>query len=445
MSRALNVLMALLLAHSGLSTWVAAETPPAAPLTADEQTRIGELALKTQAEDARLKAQLEVAQRKLAAVYATYELDAENASLLETDVLDLQRRLLTNHRQAQTELRKLAGKERFATFKRRLDDILEVPAADLEKAVLPSRDARGGAVQDAEPVADRSNGRAAELFSGPQAGEELPPLPVRGVYDEDAEKELDFVNSAAGKPIVLVFIHEMNRPTIGMTRALTAYTQERAKDGLTTGIVWLDDDATEAENTLKRIRHALTPGVPIGVSPDGKEGPGSYGLNRNVALTILVGDKGRVTANFALVQPSIQADLPKVFAEIVRLVGGKAPKVADVGGGREAMRGSGAGEPDPRLRELVRPVIQLDATVEAVDRAATALESYLENNEVAQKEVGRIATTIVGSGKLSNYGTPRAQEYLRKWAEQFGGDRTSGEAPSPGEKSKPESTPAPSR
>jgi hypothetical protein len=278
--------------------------------------------------------------------------------------------------------------------------------------------AHASSLADAETATEQ-----AAVFSGPQPGEKLPPLPVRGVFDDDAGKELDFVGAADGKPIVVVFVHQLDRPTIGMARALTTYSLQRAKDGLTTGIIWLDDDATEAENTLKRIRHALPRGVPIGLSTDGKEGPGSYGLNRNVALTILVGNQGKVTANFALVQPSIQADLPKVFDEIVRLIGGKVPDVTEFAGPREAMRRAAAAEPDPRLRGLIRPVIQLDATEEEVDQAAANVEAFLADNEMAQKDVGRISRTIVNSGKLANYGTPRAQEYLRKWAERYGGNR----------------------
>jgi hypothetical protein len=100
-----------------------------------------------------------------------------------------------------------------------------------------------------------------KIFSGPQPGEKLSSFKVRGVFDADAGKELDFVKQAAGKPIVLVFVHELNRPSIGLTRALTSYTVQRAKDGLVTGVVWMDDDATEAENTLKRIRHGLATGA----------------------------------------------------------------------------------------------------------------------------------------------------------------------------------------
>ncbi|MGN6544238.1 MAG: hypothetical protein ACTHK7_04260, partial [Aureliella sp.] len=185
------------------------------------------------------------------------------------------------------------------------------------------------------------------IFSGPQPGEPLPGLTVRGVFDDAAGKEFDFVARAAGKPIVLIFIHDATRPSIAMTRVLSAYTLTRAKDGLATGIVWLDDDPTAAENTLKRIRHALTPGAPIGISLDGREGPGSYGLNRNVMLTILVAKENKVTANFALVQPSIQADLPKILKAIVDAAGGTAPKLEELPGVAEMTRARPAAPSKP--------------------------------------------------------------------------------------------------
>jgi hypothetical protein len=271
--------------------------------------------------------------------------------------------------------------------------------------------------------ADQSASKPAdEVFSGPQVGEKLPGFRVRGVLGSIAGKEADIVKTAAGKPLILVFVHDVNRPSIGMTRILTSYTVGRAKDGLTTGVVLLDDDATEAENTLKRISHALAPGAATGVSLDGREGPGSYGLNRNVTLTILVAKEGKVTANFALVQPSVQADLPKVLRSVVDVVGGTMPKLEELAGMREMSRPAG-NEPDPKLRGLIRPVIQRDARPEAVDKAATAVEEYIKTNETARREVGRIATTVVEGGKLSNYGTERAQEYLRKWAKEYGSSK----------------------
>lgn len=279
------------------------------------------------------------------------------------------------------------------------------------------------------------------LFSGPQVGEKLPAFKVKGVFGDDAGKELDFVGAAKGKPIVLIFVHDLNRPSIGMTRALATYTHSRAKDGLVTGVVWLDDDATAAEASLKRIKHALAEGAPIGISLDGREGPGSYGLNRNVTLTILVGKEGKVTANFALVQPSLQADLPKILEKVVAVAGGKVPKLEEIAGAvpmgdKKATRPGAAPAPaqDPNLRGLISPVIQKTATPEEVDKAAKTLEDYLAKNEATKKEVGRIANTIIDAGKLENYGTPKAQEYLKKWAKEYGKPAD--------QKDKPSQTPA---
>jgi len=100
---------------------------------------------------------------------------------------------------------------------------------------------------------------------------------------------------------------------LALLASLSGYTLSPTQEGLSTGVIWLDDDATAAENQLKKMRHALTPKAPTGISLEGREGPGSYGLNRSVMLTILVGKDGKVTSNFAVVQPSLQLDLPKIL------------------------------------------------------------------------------------------------------------------------------------
>lgn len=257
------------------------------------------------------------------------------------------------------------------------------------------------------------------LFSGPQVGENLTPFKVRGVLDPHAGKDIDFIDMAKDKPVVLVFVHDLNRQSVSMVRVLTSYTKSRAKDGVTTGVVWLSEDATEGENAVKRIKHALTEGVPIGVSPDGREGPGKYGLNRKVTLTILVGNKNKVTANFALVQPSLQADLPKILEAVVKEAGGKVPKLEDIEGAPKMKEPAKGKEQDPNLRGLLGPVIKRDATPEEVEKAAKAVEEYVAKNEATKAEVGRIANTIIDAGKLTDYGTPKAQEFLKKWAKEY--------------------------
>jgi hypothetical protein len=171
---------------------------------------------------------------------------------------------------------------------------------------------------------------------------------------------------------------------------------------------------------LKRVQHALAPGIVHGVSLDGREGPGALGLNRSVQMTILVAKSKTVTANFALVQPSLQADLPKIVAAIVEQVGGTIPEMSNLldKPDNESMRPRGdkpSVDPD-RMRSLMRPLIQKDATDEQVDTAAKAIEQACKEEPEIQKEVLRIAKTIVQSGKLENYGTARAQSILRRWA-----------------------------
>ncbi len=278
------------------------------------------------------------------------------------------------------------------------------------------------------------------VFSGPQAGEKLPPFKVKGVVGEFAGKEYDPVAAADGKPLLLIFFHEKTRPAFGMCRAIAKYTGGlKSSHDLSTHMVLLTDDPSSEENWAKNVvRRNFPDTLEVSVSPDGQEGPGAYGLNRNVALTVLVGNEGRVTANFALVQPQLQADGPKVLQAIAAVAGGgKIPSLAELDpgyaaremAGRNGMRNQNSdtpppgratqGQQDAKLTGLLRGLINKRATIEDVKQAASDIEAYIATNANAKKELKRIANTVVDSGKLSNYGTEAAQEVLRKWVKQF--------------------------
>ena len=275
-----------------------------------------------------------------------------------------------------------------------------------------------------------------EVFSGPQPGERVPPLTVRNVF-EDPAVDFDPVANAKGGPLLLVFVHKRERPAFGLMRTLLQYSQTRKKDGLQTTAVFLTGDLTETANWMRRIRNYFPKGAAVAVSPDGIEGPGSFGLNRDVTLTVLVAKQGRVTANFALVQPSLQADGPKIAKAIVDVLGGgDVPDLSKFSGQRmQQMRrdgGRNAGgrgdEQDPKLTGMLRQLIQKDASAEQVAAAAKDLNAYLDKNEAARKRVGEIANRIIDAGKLENYGTQAAQEHLKEWAKKFK-PKSRGEAP----------------
>ncbi len=264
-----------------------------------------------------------------------------------------------------------------------------------------------------------------KVFSGPQVGEKLSSFKALGVFDDQAGKELDLVKEADGKPLVVVFVHEFNRPSLATIRTVMGYAAPKAKEGkLVAGVVMLTADTTAMEERLKLARQALPKDVPIAISPDGLEGPGAYGLNRKMTLTVLVAKENKVTANFALVQPSVQADAPKIAAAIADALGVKPPTAKELGVEDAAKTGrpkakTAAGQ-DPNLAPLLRAVIRKDASKEDVDEAAKKVVEYIEKNRAAAAQVGQIAKRIVDSGNLENYGTKEAQEYIRAWSKKYG-------------------------
>ncbi len=254
-----------------------------------------------------------------------------------------------------------------------------------------------------------------EIFSGPQIGERLVPFETRTPYGDAAGETFDLIKDADGKPVLVVFVHNVTRPSLSLTRTVIEYARDKWPDRLTSGIVFLSDDATETENWLKRARHAIPKNIPVGISVDGLEGPGAYGLNREATLTVLVGNDNAVTANFALVQPSLPVDAPKIGKALVDVMGGgKAPTLAQMSPGR-----AGGAMMEQRFRTMLRPVINKRATAAEVEAAAKKVEELAAKNERFRKGIGQRTRRIVESGRLATYGTPEAQAFLKKWAEEY--------------------------
>ena len=273
----------------------------------------------------------------------------------------------------------------------------------------------------------------APVFSGPQVGETLPPLKVKVALGEMQGKEIDIVEQVAGQPLLLIFFHSRTRPAFGLTRAVTAYATSKAKAGLQTHVVFLTADPTDTEKWMGVVKNNLPKEVVYSISGDGIEGPGAYGLNRNVTLTVLVGKDGKVTENLALIQPQLQADGPKIVQAIADVTGGgSVPSMQEL----EQQYMSGAGRMDQRrntpasgrtsdekLTGLLRGLINKQATPEQVKQAAESVEKYVSENDDARKELLRIATTVVNSDRLENYGTAAAQEVLKGWVKKYADEK----------------------
>jgi hypothetical protein len=281
----------------------------------------------------------------------------------------------------------------------------------------------GGGVSQAAQAPEET------VYSGPQVGEPLPPLPIRLVLDDDPSKTIDAAETTMMMPHrVVMVVHQLTRPSVAFVRALGNYAASRRLDGVAVSLVFLGEDATELAASVRRAQRALPQGCQIGLSPDGLEGPGAYGLNRNVTLTLIVASKGTVTYNAALIDPSIPVELPKVLRAICDVAGGEPPELDALlrsMGAPAMMRqrpadGTRGDAPVPndqipgfaKVEPLIRRFIRKENSDQEVDRLAVEIENALRDAPEAKQRVKEIAGRV---HKI--YGTERAQFHLRRWAE----------------------------
>ena len=164
--------------------------------------------------------------------------------------------------------------------------------------------------------------QGATLFSGPQPGEKLPSLKAKGINGETKDKTYDVIAKADGQLLVLFLQDESGlglRGLVGISRLL-AQIAEKSEQKMHLNVVFLGD----TPDTLAKQASKIVPHIPsdvlLGISPDGREGPGSYGLNRSVAQTVLIAKDGKVLYNFAFTQPMLRPD-PYVLGAVGEAIG----------------------------------------------------------------------------------------------------------------------------
>jgi len=120
----------------------------------------------------------------------------------------------------------------------------------------------------------------------------------------------------------LIFVHKITRPALKFLRPVDKFVAELEEGKLHARIVWLSEDKDKAKEFLDRAKNSLNLETPIVISLDGKDGPGAYGLNDQVALTVLIAKGSKVEANFALIDPNAN-DAPKVIRALGKVTGKK--------------------------------------------------------------------------------------------------------------------------
>lgn len=245
-------------------------------------------------------------------------------------------------------------------------------------------------------TAVKGSDESAPVFSGPQQGEKLPALHVTLAYGTEADQTIDLVERAAGKPSLLVIVNGANRPAARLTRALMNFA-EMHKEKLFPGVAYLDNDQSAAIKQLQQAVSWWQVAPPVGVSVDGAEGPGSYGLNSNVNVTVLVADKGVVIRNFAVIQPT-EADAIEILRDVVDLVGGRAPGNSEVlflsvPIHKPATAGWHVAPQDVELRRLICTALSAKDS-ETAHSAAAAVEDYVGDDPQRQTAIAHVAAIL---------------------------------------------------
>lgn len=192
------------------------------------------------------------------------------------------------------------------------------------------------------------------VYSGPQPGENAAPFALHVLADTEQPAE-SF--DPARQTCVIVFVHEVTRPSVQVLRELDAWLAPRHEAVRAVYVLLTADKIATLSYAPTVIRAANLRKGSLAVSPDGLEGPGAYGLDRKCTLTALVVKEGKVAANFPLLSPTAAVDVPKIKAAVRAAVSRKFATLE---------------EAEAEIRRLEERVEQLEAELAAAKQSKPA-------------------------------------------------------------------------
>jgi len=267
------------------------------------------------------------------------------------------------------------------------------------------------------------------VFSGPQKGEKTPAFKVLDLQG----REVDCLTEWKGAPALIVFIHELTRPSAQVLRKLDEHVGRR--EGLKALIVLLGDDINKNERYAPLFQSIMKFRGVLGTSVDGKEGPGAYGLNRAVQLTILIAKDNVVAGNWAITSPS-DTDAPAITKAIDEMLGMKPNPLEDRVAAlekevrelrvlvEELRRGQapkperklpGAAPTDATLNGLMRRLIRPERTDAEVDGVLKEMDDYAKTDELKKQVIDGFVLL-----RELKYGTEYAQKKIKERCEAAG-------------------------
>jgi hypothetical protein len=270
------------------------------------------------------------------------------------------------------------------------------------------------------------------IFSGPQKGEKISGFKVVDVNGEHKGKEIDYVEEFKGAPTLLIFIHEVSRPAAQLFRRLDDHAAARKEQGLRWLHVLLTEDLNKMERYAPIMQGSIKLKGTIGISIDGREGPGKYGLNKEVLMTVVLAKENAVVESWAILSPN-ETDAPKIIRAIDALLGVESTQMETPKGDLEARvaalekevrelreivdrlraRGrplGGAPPKDAQLNGLVRKLIQMERTNEEVDATIKEIREHIKDSDDLKKQAVDALRLLLEL----KYGTEHAQAQARE-------------------------------
>ncbi len=234
-----------------------------------------------------------------------------------------------------------------------------------------------------DPAGYQTKGK--QIFSGPQKGEKLPAFKVTSLFGDNKGEAFDPIKRAGNRPQILFFQDDSGvgiRGLFGFANAIRQVNEKTEKE-LQVACIFLADEANTITSRYARIFGRLREsGVSvIAIASGGRNGPGSYGLNRNIAQTILVAKDGKVTWNFVSEQGLLFAD-PHILGAVAEAVGEKRETVA------AWLNATGSDDRAPANEELARRQRELRAK----------LGELVEAGKLTRSEAGELYRAAFDGG-----------------------------------------------
>jgi len=89
-----------------------------------------------------------------------------------------------------------------------------------------------------------------------------------------------------------------------LVKAINKFVLANRKKRMAAFVVLLAENSPENQKKLKSLSARNGLAIPLGIALEGSKGPPAYKLSPDVPITVLVANRNRVRANFALTDPA---------------------------------------------------------------------------------------------------------------------------------------------